>query len=88
MMSTNQERDRMYDVEIRMTRNGMPHASTTTMNDTPQKTLTPLQLRQLIIDRLESDTTLGLAGKLDPRDIDHLAGGLATTLAGVTIREM
>ena len=88
MMSTNPERDRMYDVEIRMTRNGMQHASTTTMNDTQQKTLTPLQLRQLIIDRLERDKTLGLTSKLDPRDIDHLAGGLATTLAGVTIREM
>lgn len=67
---------------------GTPSAIAKRMDDTPRKTLTPLQLRQLIIDRLESDTTLGLVGKLDPNDIDHLAGGLATVLAGTTIKEM
>lgn len=67
---------------------GMPPASTLSMNNEPPKTLTPHQLRKLIIDRLERDTTLGLTSKLDPEDIDHLAGGLATVLAGTTIGEM
>lgn len=58
------------------------------MDDAPRKILTPHQLRQLIVDRLERDTTLDLVGRLDPEDIDHLAGGLATVLAGTTIEEM
>lgn len=58
------------------------------MDDAPRKILTPHQLRQLIVDRLERDTTLGLVSKLDPRDVDHLAGGLAVALAGIAIEEM